>query len=98
MKNRLLPFLFSFILSESVKAQSLYEVSLTEKVNRSGLIIEGKVANQQSFWNSQHTIIYTSSSIEVYKIFKGTVNTSTVQIITIGGKVNDIGLVASDAA
>lgn len=68
-------------------AQSLYEVSLNEKTTRSNLIIEGKVVSQTGFWNAKHSMIYTASKVEVYKIFKGRYNSDTIDIITEGGSV-----------
>ena len=35
------------------------------------LIAEGKVIEKKSFWNNEHTMIYTANTIEVYKLFKG---------------------------
>ena len=98
MKNRILLLLLSFCCTIQLFAQSLYEVSLDEKVKNSSLIIEGKVVSEQSFWNDRHTLIYTSHSVEVYKVFKGALSVSTIDIVTAGGKVGDTGLVVSDAA
>jgi len=98
MKNRILLLFLSFCCTIQLFAQSLYEVSLDEKVKNSSLIIEGKVVSEQSFWNDRHTLIYTSHSVEVYKVFKGALSVSTIDIVTAGGKVGDTGLVVSDAA
>jgi hypothetical protein len=71
-----------------VSAQGLYPVSTDTKVGRSSLIIEGKVLTKRSFWNSAHTMIYTDNQVEVYKIFKGTLQNNTIDIVTIGGTVD----------
>jgi hypothetical protein len=87
MKYRILLFFLTTGISFQLVAQSLYEVSLNEKTTRSSLIIEGKVIRQTGFWNANHTMIYTASTVEVYKIFKGSYNKDSIDIITEGGSV-----------
>lgn len=77
-------------------SQSLSRVSLERKVQNSDLILEGKVKGQQSFWDSQQRFIYTVNTVEVYKIFKGTADGATVEIITMGGTVGTQHMQASD--
>jgi hypothetical protein len=67
----------------------LIPVSLEQRVNNSAVIVEGKVLSQTSFWNASHTHIYTSNKVEVYKIFKGDVQGSEIEIITEGGTVGN---------
>ncbi len=72
-----------------VSAQCLmYPVLLNQRVPQSSLIIEGKVINQQSFWNNTHDKIYTSNLVEVYKSFKNT-SAAYLEIITEGGIVGN---------
>lgn len=80
----------------SVTAQSLYEVPLDRKVQNSSLIIEGKVTGQKSFWNAAHTMIYTTNTVEVYKVFKGSLNKTEIEIVTVGGSVDGESVEASD--
>jgi len=68
-------------------SQSLYLVSLQEKLRNSPIVAEGKVISQESFWNPRHTMIFTSSKVEVYKVFKGTAVMDTIEIMTQGGIV-----------
>src|SRR4051812_10665073 len=74
----------------------LYEISLEEKVANSSMIIEGKVVEQTSFWNPAHTMIFTSNKIEVYKIFKGKQEGSTIEVLTQGGSVGGDYIEATD--
>ena len=64
----------------------MYPVLLSQRVPQSSFIVEGKVINQQCFWNTNHDKIYTSNLIEVYKTFKNTVS-PYIEIITEGGIV-----------
>ncbi|MBK5284153.1 MAG: hypothetical protein JJE25_02030, partial [Bacteroidia bacterium] len=86
-----LKILFALIfvsLSLALNAQCLtYPVSVPDRVNFSSVVVEGKVISQNSFWNSSHDFIYTSSQIELYKIFKGTVSATQIEIISEGGTV-----------
>ena len=77
-------------------SQSLIPVSFDTKVNNSNLIVEGKVIDQKSFWNPQHTLIYTANTVEVLKVFKGTEKSKTVEIITVGGTIEGTTVTASD--
>ena len=70
-----------------VSAQ-LYEISLPDKVSHSSLIVEGKVVDQFSFWNKEHTLIYTSNLVRVSKIFEGTMAGKEIEVITKGGQVD----------
>jgi hypothetical protein len=66
-----------------------YVVPMQEKISGSSAIIEGKVIARQSFWNANSSFIYTSNIIEVYKVFKGSVTTNQIEVITEGGVVGN---------
>jgi Secretion system C-terminal sorting domain len=85
-----------FLFSQPSAAQSLYPVPTDEKISNSELIIEGRVTEQSSFWNAKHTMIYTSNTVEIYKVFKGSVSESAVEILTVGGSVGNDNITASD--
>jgi hypothetical protein len=73
-----------------------YPISLQERVDNAAFIFEGKVVSKFSFWNEKHTNIYTSNTIEIYKLFKGDLNSSEVQLITRGGHVGTEFEIVSD--
>lgn len=95
--SAILAFVVVFI-SSTAKSQALYPVSLTEKVQRSSLIAEGKVEEQHSFWNPAHTMIYTSNKIRLYKLFKGSLQDDFIEVLTAGGSVGMESIEASDLA
>lgn len=78
----------------------LYKVSIDEKVTNATLIVEAKVIAQNSFWNSAHTLIYTSNTLELYKSFKGQLppgtTTGTIEVLTQGGVVGNDFIEVSD--
>lgn len=83
-------------LQLTLSAQNLSKVSMDEKINNSSVIIEGEVVDQKSFWNAQHTMIYTSNTVEVSKVFKGTQISQKVEVLTVGGAVGLKIIEASD--
>ncbi len=74
----------------------LYKIRLRDKINKAALVVEGKVTEQQSFWNNAHTVIYTASKIHIYKLFKGQVVPADIEVITQGGTVGNRCLIVSD--
>jgi hypothetical protein len=81
-----------FVLS----SQSLYKVEIDEKIQKSTAIFEGKVISQQYFWNPEHTMIFTSSKIELYKLFKGSIAKDFTEVVTQGGTIGNLSIEASD--
>jgi PKD repeat protein len=68
----------------------LVPLDLKQRVNASELIIEGMVVNKQSYWNSEKTMIYTSNTIQLSRVYKGAElinNASQLNVITLGGTV-----------
>ena len=83
-------FLLAFLTSAISQSQSIIgSVPLAERIQNSSAVLEGKVIAQNCFWDAKHERIYTSSKIELYRVFKGNVNTSYAEIITQGGKVDE---------
>lgn len=77
------------VLLISVRAVAqMRELTFSEKIENATYIFEGKVIHKKCFWNTPHTLIFTSNTIEVYKIFKGNITTSEVEIITEGGEMD----------
>lgn len=75
--------------------QGLYPISTEDKINRSSLIVEGKVISQKASWNSARTMIFTTSQVEVYKVFKGSLQKNIVEVVTFGGAVDGYFIQAS---
>lgn len=87
--------LFSLIVTQDFFAQSmLREIPLEQQIEKSSLVIEGKVIGKKSFWDDNHHNIYTSNTVEVYKVFKGE-QPETIEVITLGGTVGDKALIVS---
>jgi hypothetical protein len=65
------------------------ELPLSQKNQQASDIFEGKVIHKTCFWNDQHSLIFTSNTIEIYKVFKGNTVSAEVEIITDGGQVDN---------
>lgn len=78
-----------FFSPSNLNAQCLMvELPLNERAAEATFIIEGKVISKTSFWDEKQSNIYTSNTIEIYKIFQGDIiNLNSVEIITPGGQV-----------
>src|SRR5215217_5520196 len=88
--------LFLLLAAVSGYAQAIYPVAFEQKAAEATLIVEARVKNGQSFWNPAHTMIYTAWELDVYKLFKGELQATGIQVVTQGGIVGDEGIHASD--
>jgi PKD repeat protein len=61
--------------------------SLQKRIDKSTVVIEGRVISQTGVWDKQHHNIYTINEIEVYKSFKGGYTHETIKMLTVGGIV-----------
>lgn len=76
-----------FSVTSAYSQCAMIEVPLTERIAASQSIIEGKVVDRVSFWNTEHTHIFTANTIEVYKVLKGNAIASQIELVTEGGTV-----------
>lgn len=97
MKTSLLIISAVMLYTASSAQCLLYEVPLQSRVQQAEAVFEGKVIAKKSFWNKQHTYIYTTNTVEVYKIFKGSLTTDKTEIITPGGVVGNNAVIADPA-
>ena len=99
MKGRVLSLTIIYCMAVAIGyAQNLRTATLGDRVNQSQLIIEGKVTRQESFIDASNRIIYTAHTIEVYKVFKGGITASTIEVTTLGGVVGDRAMLVSEEA
>ena len=89
--ERLLLALFFTSFLSALNAQYI-EVPLQKKIQNAPFIFEGEVISSQSFIPEEQKIIYTSHIVKISKILKGDFPNDEVEIITLGGEVNGIGL------
>lgn len=81
-------FLLLLLISFGSNAQ-LVPISLEQRVTNSDVVFEGKVIAKSAAWDRGRHHIYTTNIITVYKVFKGKIANSTVELVTIGGTVGN---------
>ncbi len=81
--------LLALLMLPQVTAQpsALYEVSLDQRIGSAAVVVEGRVSDQSSFWNAEGTRIYTANTVDVYRVFRGSAEITSIDVITPGGVV-----------
>jgi hypothetical protein len=78
---------------------AMVEQTVAELAASSSDIISGAVLAKESWWNEDKTFIFTTVSIQVNELLKGTLAVpSTVEVVVPGGEVGEIGLGVEHAA
>ncbi len=96
--KKLLLVLTAVIISLVSFAQCMMiEIPLDQRAKASDLVIEGRVIEKNCYWDAHQTTIYTVNTVEVYKVFKGTISTSSIQVLTSGGRVDDRAVIVHPA-
>lgn len=95
MKKTFLLFGLLLTFSVAIKAQNA-DLSISERTETSDVIVEGRIIAQNSFWDDNHSSIYTENTIEVFKSFKG-FDKDTISIISRGGIVDNVFQIVSHA-
>ena len=65
---------------------------LEERLEESAVVVEGKVIEKEAFWGKH--LIYTKNLIEIYKVFKGETTQEYLEVVTTGGEIGDIVIMA----
>lgn len=88
MKRTCLKFMLFFSFFGPVAQAQLYFLPFEQIINQSELIVEGQVIGKYSFFDNQNDHIYTANEVEVFKLFKGDLGSSSkITVITRGGIV-----------
>jgi len=75
---------------DNIKAQK-QKSQIESLVEKSEVIVLGKVTVMHSEWNKNKSKIYTRVSIKVIENFKGSANDQTIVITHPGGEVDGVG-------
>lgn len=86
-----IPFCWLFLLSSigSAVGQEI-PINIIDQVNAVDYIFEGKVIRSTPYKTVNGKYIYTSNTIQISKILKGDLTCGTVELITVGGVVDDL--------
>ncbi len=77
-------------------ATQIIQVSPQEIAKSSTLVVDGKVSGSRSYWNADHSKIFTETTVAVNSTHKGA-NASTVRVMTLGGVVGNVRQTAHGA-
>ena len=69
---------------------------LEELINGADSVVVGTVVEHDSYWNDEHTRIYTSVLLSIEERLKGTADRDRVIVTSLGGEVDEIGLLVSE--
>jgi len=64
-------------------------IPIIDRINQVDYIFEGKVIESNSYEVNNGKTIYTSNTIEIYKVFKGNITCGTIELICNDGAVGD---------
>jgi hypothetical protein len=71
MRVQLLAVFVTVLMAASASATTLVRMSLDQLAEASTEIIRGHVVSQQTLWNSQHTRVYTYTTLALDQTYKG---------------------------
>ena len=77
-------------------ATSLIERTPEQLAQQSALVVDGKVTGVRSYWNADHTRIFTEATVDVDGTYKGR-SSAKVSVVQIGGVVDNVRMTAHGA-
>ena len=89
MVMRLLCLLLLLVAPLQAAASSALQADLKQLVSLSSDVVVGQVQDRQSFWQGQR--IYTKHIISVDDTWRGPSTQKSVEVLTLGGVVGDLG-------
>jgi hypothetical protein len=84
------------LVSSVVLAARPGDLSIDQLTRNAGAIVEGQVTAVRSEWTSNHTQIYTSVTLQVSQVLKGSIPGSQMDLRLLGGTVDDITMLIID--
>lgn len=83
-------FILLFFSCYSSYSQHSEFPSLEKRIDNSSMIVEGKVVEQETYYDSEKDLICTANKVKIYKQFKGEYSKDYFTIITKGGELGDL--------
>lgn len=94
--NTLICFIIIFLHS-TVTSALMEGLSIKNLVKESDVIIQGVVENVDAMWSYDNKNIYTSATIHVEQVIRGTRLRKKITVEYLGGEIGDIGMGISDS-
>jgi PKD repeat protein len=64
-------------------------VSIQERAAEADIIVESTLDTSYCIWNPDHSVILTVNRIKVYKYFKGSTPSQFLDVVTLGGELDE---------
>jgi len=77
----------SFITNTIYSQCETYDI--TYRTKNSDVIFEGEIINQECFRDRNTNRIFTKNTVNIFKVFKGNVTSNRIDIITLGGEIEN---------
>lgn len=84
------------LVSSAALAARPGDLSIDQLTRNAGAIVEGQVTAVRSDWTSNHTQIYTTVTLQVSQVLKGSISGSHMDLRLLGGTVDDITMMIVD--
>ena len=98
MMTKSLRLFFTFLIAVAIQG-ALFAQEESVKIEKlsidADVIFSGKVTQKESHWNESKTKIFTTTTLSVEEPIKGAENQISVDVITLGGEVGDVGEIYS---
>ena len=82
--------------SSPARATTLIERTPEQIARQSALVVDGKVVGVRSYWNADHSRIFTEATVDVDGTHKGRAG-ARVRVVQIGGVVGNVRMTAHGA-
>lgn len=77
----------AFFSESSVKATIMQRLEVEELARNSTDVFHGQIASTQTYWNAEHTRIYTGVNVRINENFKGSaLRGETIRVTQLGGE------------
>lgn len=77
----------AFLSDSSVKATIMQRLEVEELARNSTDVFHGQIVSTQTYWNAEHTRIYTGVNVRINESFKGFARRGeTVRVVQLGGE------------
>lgn len=86
MRRIIAAIFFTVITAMAYSQCMLYPLTMQQRITDADVIIEGSVAYRQTFMSAQQDMVYTSTVLNVHKVFKGNLTNVQIELITEGGE------------
>jgi len=82
--------------AQALSATQIVVLSPREMADNSALVLSGRVAGTESYWNGEHTKIFTRTTIIVDETYKGE-HSPRIELIQLGGIVGNVKVTVEGA-